>query len=84
MLMISLYSISAFGLSPEKLAKHFFKAIINVQDKVTNLKQVHVVIFESGSRAKFLDSFKECCQSYTPKSQGYFKKLSNLFGYGKL
>lgn len=82
--MKSIMFISAFGLSPGELAKHFFNAIINVKDKVSNLKQVHVVIFDSQNRAKFVYSFKECCQSYTPKSQGYLKKLSNWLRHGKL
>lgn len=76
-------SFSAFGLSTEDLAKHFFKAIINVKDKVSNLKQIHVVIFDTKNIRTFLGSFQKCCQSYSSKSQGVLKTISKIFGYGE-
>lgn len=70
-------------MSIEKLAGHFFKAIIDVQNKVSSLKQVHVIIFDVQNISKFLEAFKICCQSYAPPSKGFFKKMSNWLGYGK-
>lgn len=77
-------SFSAFGLATEDLARHFFKAIINVKDKVSNLKQIHVVIFDVKNISTFLDSFRKCYQSFSPKPQGVLKKMSNWLGFGKL
>lgn len=74
---------SAFGLATEDLARHFFKAIINVKDKVSNLKQIHVVIFDVKNISTFLDSFRKCYQSFSPKPQGVLKKMSNWLGFGK-
>lgn len=78
-----IFNITAYGLSIEKLAEHFFKAIISVQHKVSTLRQVHVIIFDIQNISKFLDAFNMCCQSYTPTSKGFFKRMSNFFGYGK-
>ncbi|XP_061194487.1 protein mono-ADP-ribosyltransferase PARP14-like [Saccostrea echinata] len=73
----------AFGVKAENLAKYFFEALKEGQEKATNLKEVHIVIFESKLIRTFLESFKTCCENYRPKEGGFLKKMTKMFGFGK-